>query len=88
MGKNCREFIHALSDFVDGEAAPDLCREIERHVGQCENCRIMVDTLQKTVRLCCEGKERRLPESLEKKLGDLLRSSWEKKFGSSGSSQA
>ncbi len=83
MERKCREFVHELSDYVDGELDPRLCREIERHVGECENCRIMIDTLRQTVRLCCEGKEHRLPEELERRLGDLLRASWEKKFGSS-----
>jgi anti-sigma factor RsiW len=36
---------------VDGELDPDLCAEIERHMAECGDCRIVVDTLRKTVSL-------------------------------------
>ncbi len=80
MGKNCEKFLSELSDYVDGEIDPELCSEIEAHIGKCENCRIMVDTLKKTVKLSCDGKCKELPEKLDKKLNDLLRKKWEKKF--------
>ena len=47
----CRHLLGSLSDYVDGEACADLCAEIERHLENCENCRIMVDSLRKTVLL-------------------------------------
>ena len=80
MTKNCEKFLGELSDYVDGEIDPELCAEIEKHVGECENCRIMVDTLKKTVKLCCDGKCDELPKELDKKLNDMLRKKWEKKF--------
>jgi anti-sigma factor RsiW len=81
MEKNCREFASKLNDYVDGELEPGLCEEIEKHIGSCENCRIMVDTMKKTVTLCCAGKEVSLPADLEERLNNLLKARWEKKFG-------
>ncbi len=49
--KNCQDLLEGLSDFVDGIAGEDLCAEIERHMADCPNCRIMVDTLRKTISL-------------------------------------
>ena len=49
--KNCQDLLEGLSDFVDGIADEDLCAEIERHMADCPNCRIMVDTLRKTISL-------------------------------------
>ncbi len=46
---NCRNMLGDLSDFLDGEASEELCAEIERHMAGCEECRIVVDTLKKTV---------------------------------------
>lgn len=80
MGKNCEKFLSELSAYVDGEIDSELCSEIEAHIGNCENCRIMVDTLKKTVKLCRDGKCEELPEKLDKKLNNLLRQKWEKKF--------
>lgn len=49
--ENCRELLGALSDYVDGELEETLCVELERHLAHCENCRVVVDTLRKTVYL-------------------------------------
>lgn len=48
---NCRHLLKELSEYVDGELGAELCAEIERHLAECENCRIVVDTLRKTVYL-------------------------------------
>ena len=81
MAKKCQEFIGDLNQFLDGGLDSDLCIEIEKHVGQCENCRIVVDSLRQTVMLCREGKPEPLPPELEAKLSGLLRDRWTKKFG-------
>ncbi len=47
----CRSLLGSLSDYVDGTLGEELCEEIQRHVSECQNCRIVVDTLQKTVYL-------------------------------------
>ena len=49
--KNCRYLLTSLSDYVDGELDDDLCLEIERHMSNCENCQVVINTLQKTVDL-------------------------------------
>ena len=81
MGKKCLDYISELNDYLDGEIDPNLCAEIEEHIGKCENCRIMVDSLKQTVKLCREGKEVELPKQLEDKLNSMLKSRWDKKFG-------
>ncbi len=55
----CHDLLDGLSDYLDGEASGQLCAEIERHVANCEKCRIVVDTLRKTVTLY-----RQLPQPL------------------------
>lgn len=47
----CRSLLGFLSDYVDGNLSDDLCQEIEDHAAGCENCRIVVDTLRKTISL-------------------------------------
>ncbi len=81
MAKKCSDFIGNLNDFMDGELEPELCEEISKHLSHCDNCRIMVDTLKMTVKLCRDGKEEELPPSLENKLNTLLKDRWIKKFG-------
>jgi hypothetical protein len=49
--ENCRDLLGGLSEFVDGEASEQLCAEIRRHMTDCRKCRIVIDTLTKTVAL-------------------------------------
>ena len=40
----CRELLKDLSDYVDGDLDETLCLEIEQHMAECDNCRVVVDT--------------------------------------------
>lgn len=47
----CRHLLGSLSEFVDGTLEDELCAEIQRHMEGCDNCRIVVDSLKKTIYL-------------------------------------
>lgn len=81
MAKGCHKYIEDLNSFLDGDLDDELCQEIEKHIGQCNNCRIMVDTMRQTVSLCREGRREDLPKALEDKLSSKLRERWNQKFG-------
>ncbi len=55
--QNCTHFLNSLSDYVDDELSAELCQELERHMSDCEDCQIVVDTLKKTVYLYHETAE-------------------------------
>ena len=48
---DCRHLLGSLSEYVDGVLEEALCAEIDRHLHECENCRVVVDSLRKTVEL-------------------------------------
>ena len=48
---DCRHLLGDLSDYLDGQASTELCAEIERHLEDCANCRVVIDTLRQTIRL-------------------------------------
>ena len=66
---NCKNLLAAISDFVDGDLPADLCFELNKHLAECENCRIVVNTMRKTIELYqeCE-KEKCLPEDTRERL--------------------
>ena len=66
--KNCKSLLSSLSDYVDGTAEEAICRELEHHLADCENCRIVVDTLEKTVYLYRANVETDLPVDVRKRL--------------------
>ena len=45
----CRYLLGSLSEYIDETLEDELCAEIERHLAECENCRVVVDTLRKTI---------------------------------------
>jgi predicted anti-sigma-YlaC factor YlaD len=47
----CRHLLSSLSGYIDHDLSQELCDEIERHLAGCENCRIVIDTLRRTMEL-------------------------------------
>lgn len=47
----CPEFLSQISDYLDNNIDPLTCDELEKHLADCLNCRVFVDTLKKTVYL-------------------------------------
>ena len=76
MAHDCKKMLSELSDYIDGELADELCQQLEEHLADCENCRIMLDSLTKTVRIYCEGKEQPLPDAVRSSLRETLERKW------------
>ncbi len=49
--ERCRHLLDELSDYLDGTASAEMCAEIERHLAGCGDCRVVVDTLRRTIEL-------------------------------------
>ena len=47
----CKQLLGNLSEFIDGELQAEFCAELEQHLEGCDNCRIVVNTLRKTIEL-------------------------------------
>jgi len=66
----CKSLLESLSDYVDGTLSEELCEEIQRHIAECQNCQIVVDTLRKTVYLYHATASE--PENVPPKVRDRL----------------
>lgn len=70
---DCHNLLASISDFVDGNLPPELCAELERHLEGCENCRIVVDTMRKTIELYqVTSEEDKVPAAARKRLYSRL----------------
>lgn len=49
--QSCQEMLAGISEYVDGTARQSLCEEIEMHMAECPDCRVVVDTMKKTINL-------------------------------------
>ena len=70
---NCQELLGQLSDYVDGELEAQLCLEIEAHLSGCPDCRVMVDTVRKTITLFHNQASDSLPEAVQERLYHVLK---------------
>ena len=73
MHTGCHQYLELLSDYADGELSEELCRELETHMETCENCRVVVDTLNKTILLYQQLPEPALPEDVKLRLHKVLK---------------
>ena len=66
--KRCQDFLQDLSLYIDHEASASLCEEIERHLAECADCEVVVDTLQRTISLYHALPQPEMPEHLRQRL--------------------
>ncbi len=66
----CRKLLGSLSEYIDGELRPELCRELEKHLAECENCRIVLNTTRRTIDLVRlpPGPQPAMPEAVRERL--------------------
>jgi anti-sigma factor (TIGR02949 family) len=70
--QECQHLLGQLSDYVDGELERTMCEEIERHLADCQNCRVVVDTLSKIVKLYQTQEQNPVPGDVEERLYRVL----------------
>ena len=69
---NCREVIRELSGYLDGDLGWEAVTDLERHVSNCEDCRMVVDTVRKTVDIYCKAEPIALPQDVRDRLHEAL----------------
>ncbi len=70
---DCQEIFEALSEYIDQELAQAKCRELERHLTTCHNCRVVIDTMRRTVALYHSIPCERLPDEARLRLHKVIK---------------
>lgn len=66
---HCHDLLSSLSEYVDGSLPAEFCNELERHLRDCQKCRIVVNTLKKTVELYQDtAGDAPMPEAVRQRL--------------------
>ncbi len=68
----CEHLLDDLSFYLDGKASEAVCAEIERHLETCQDCRVVVDTLNKTILLYRDLPQPTLPDDVRSRLYQSL----------------
>lgn len=66
--QNCQALLGSLSEYIDGELPPELCKEIEKHLEGCDNCRIVLNTTRRTIDLVQIRVEENVPDDVRERL--------------------
>ncbi len=53
----CCDLLEHLSEYVDDELSPEMMDMIREHAEHCERCRVVINTLSKTIEVCQECTE-------------------------------
>jgi anti-sigma factor RsiW len=69
---NCLGLIQELCSYLDGELGPEALADIERHLGRCKDCRLVVDTTRKTIAIYCNAEPAPLPGDVRERLHQAL----------------
>jgi anti-sigma factor RsiW len=69
---SCRRYLGSLSEYADGTLSDELCRELEAHMDTCDNCRIVVNTLTKTISLYHQIPAPEMPTAVRERLYKVL----------------
>jgi predicted anti-sigma-YlaC factor YlaD len=69
----CSQLLKQLPDYLDGEARASVCRAIEKHLKSCEDCRVVVDTMKKTITLYRSVPREEVPSAVHERLVRVLK---------------
>jgi anti-sigma factor RsiW len=70
---HCRDYLQQISEYIDGELDPELCKQLEEHMDGCTNCTVVVNTLKRTIELYQEDEAgQSLPREAKKRLFSAL----------------
>lgn len=70
---SCKDSIHHLLDFLDGEMSAEDEKHLEEHLSGCTPCVEFVRTYRATPGLCKRALAKKMPEELSQKLSEFLR---------------
>lgn len=66
--QNCQSLLGSLSEYLDGELPAELCKEIEKHLEGCENCRVVLNTTRRTIEIVKVETNEEMPDEVRNRL--------------------
>ena len=76
--EKCKEVFTLLSEYLNLELPPEVCREIESHLAGCAPCEEFAESLRKTVDICRHHLPTELPRPLAESARAELMAAWQR----------
>ena len=69
---NCKDVIREISEYIDGDLDVSIKQEMESHLEECGECRLVVNQTKLTVELFCDSQPVELPLDVRSRLHEAL----------------
>jgi anti-sigma factor RsiW len=64
----CTEFLALLDDLIDDSVTVETRAELQSHLGNCDHCKVTLDTTRKTIEIYRSHEIYDLPQGLRERL--------------------
>ena len=68
----CKDFLNELSEFLDDTLDPKIRAELNKHVEECPNCWVILDTTQRTIKVYKGLEPQTIPQDIHSRLTTAL----------------
>jgi Putative zinc-finger len=68
----CKQFLQELNDYLDPSTDPTMKCHLEKHVNECPNCFVIVDTTKKTMQIYKGVEPQSIPDTVKARLWKAL----------------
>jgi anti-sigma factor (TIGR02949 family) len=68
----CKDFLNELTDFLDDSLDSELREKLQKHVSECPNCWVILDTTQRTIRVYKGVEPQTIPPDIHSRLMEAL----------------
>jgi predicted anti-sigma-YlaC factor YlaD len=68
----CEDLLTYLSDYLDQDLDEELVAAAQEHLATCQNCRVVLDTTQRTIILFRQQNKQTIPAERKRSLFDKL----------------
>ncbi len=77
MTLTCEDLLTYLSDYLDGDLEQELVEAARQHLATCQNCRVVLDSTQRTILLYREqGLAQTIPTERKSALFDRIQAAF------------
>jgi predicted anti-sigma-YlaC factor YlaD len=69
---SCDEFMNAFGDYLEGDIAAEVRRQLNSHLSHCRTCQVIYDSSRKTLRILTESGSFDFPEAAAKPIRNKI----------------
>ena len=68
----CKDFLQELNEYLDDSTDPGTKQQWQRHVDECPNCHVIVDTTKRTLAVYKGVQEQAVPDAVRSRVWKAL----------------